>query len=127
MAFKTRANAFLIEDAASARARCRRCRRTIAKGALRLRIVAFVRPGHSTAFFRCADCVDHKLACAVLGAYGAADRVPSASRMRVERAAQMRAALQLAAGEPPEEPLLERARRRAGGPQLTTTHPPEAD
>ena len=104
MTFKTRANAFLIEDAASARARCRRCRRTIAKGALRLRIVAFVRPGHSTAFFRCADCVDHKLAAAVLAVCWSAERVPCASQVDAGRAARMRAALQLAAGEPPEEP-----------------------
>ena len=125
MTFKSRTNQYLIENAASSRARCRRCKQPIPNGALRLRIVAFVCPGRSTAFFRC--CLDAKLAAAVLAVYGSAARVPCASQVDAGRAAQMRAALQLAAGEPPEEPLLERARRRAGGPQLTTTHPPEAD
>jgi hypothetical protein len=124
MTFKSRTNQYLIENAASSRARCRRCKQPIPNGALRLRIVAFVCPGRSTAFFRC--CLDAKLAAAVLAVYGSAARVPCASQVDAGRAVQMRAALQLAAGEPPEEPLLERARRRAGGPQLTTTHPPPA-
>ena len=124
MTFKSRTNQYLIENAASSRARCRRCKQPIPNGALRLRIVAFVCPGRSTAFFRC--CLDAKLAAAVLAVYGSAERVPCASQVDAGRAARMRAALQLAAGEPPEEPLLERARRRAGGPQLTTTHPPPA-
>ena len=123
MAFKSRNNQYLIEEASSGRSRCRRCRTHIPKGALRLRVVAFVCPGRSTAFFRC--CLDAKLAAAVLAVYGSAERVPCASQVDAGRAAQMRASLQLAAGEPPEEPLLERARRCAGGPQLATTHPPE--
>jgi hypothetical protein len=98
MSFKSRDNRFLIEEASSGRARCRRCRKPIAKGALRLRIVAFVCPGRTHAFFRC--CVDAKLAAAVLAVHGSAERVPCASTMDAGRAAQMRL-------------LLERAGRRA--------------
>ena len=98
MTFKSRTNQYLIENAASSRARCRRCKQPIPNGALRLRIVAFVCPGRSTAFFRC--CLDAKLAAAVLAVHGSAERVPCASTMDAGRAAQMRL-------------LLERAGRRA--------------
>ena len=74
MPFKGRPNDYQIEEATSDRAKCRRCNKKIGKGALRLRIVAFVCPGRSTAFFRCAECVDPKLAAAVLNVCGAAGR-----------------------------------------------------
>ena len=110
MPFKSRKNQYLIEEAPSARARCRRCRKPIPKGALRLRIVAFVCPGRTHAFFRC--CVDAKLAAAALAVYGSAERVPCVSTMDAGRAAQMRL-------------LLERAGRRAVAPAARTAHPPE--
>lgn len=89
MSFKSRKNQYLIEEASSGRAHCRRCRKPIPQGALRLRVLAFVCPGRTHAFFRC--CVDAKLAAAVLAVYGSAERVPS----NTNRAAQMRAALSL--------------------------------
>jgi hypothetical protein len=89
MSFKSRDNRFLIEEASSGRARCRRCRKPIAKGALRMRIVAFVCPGRTHAFFRCSCCVDAKLAAAVLAVHGSAERVPCVSTMDAGRAAQM--------------------------------------
>ena len=110
MSFKSRQNRFLIEEASSGRARCRRCRKPIAKGALRMRIVAFVCPGRTHAFFRC--CVDAKLAAAALAVYGSAERVACVSTMDAGRAAQMRL-------------LLERAGRRAVAPAARTAHPPE--
>ena len=94
MSFKSRDNRFLIEEASSGRARCRRCKQPIPNGALRLRIVAFVCPGRSTAFFRC--CLDAKLAAAVLAVYGSAARVPCAPTVDAARADQMRNALSLA-------------------------------
>ena len=102
MTFKSRTNQYLIENATSSRARCRRCKQPIPNGALRLRIVAFVCPGRSTAFFRC--CLDAKLAAAVLAVYGSAARVPCAPTVDAARADQMRNALSLAAREPPEGP-----------------------
>ena len=53
------------------RARCRCCRRRIEKGATRIEIRAFVRPGR-----HCADCVDARFAAAVLAAHESAARVP---------------------------------------------------
>ena len=100
MPFKVRPNDYQIEEAASGRAECRRCHKKIGKGALRLRIVAFVCPGRSTAFFRCAECVDPKLAAAVLTVCGAAERVPCTSKMEATRADQLRKALSLAAQDP---------------------------
>ena len=96
MAFKTRKNQYLIEAASSGRARCRRCREPIPKGALRIRILAFVSPGRTTALFRC--CVDSKLVAAVLSVYGTADRVPCSSSLEPSRAEQMRVLL----AAPPE-------------------------
>ena len=75
-----------------------------------MRIVAFVCPGRTHAFFRC--CVDAKLAAAVLAVHGSAERVPCVSTMDAGRAAQMRL-------------LLERAGRRAVAPAARTAHPPE--
>ena len=111
MPFKSRKNRYLIEEASSGRARCRRCRKPIPKGAPRLRIVAFVCPGRTHAFFRC--CVEAELAAAVLALHGSAERVPCASTMDAGRAAQMRL-------------LLERAGRRAVAPATGTPAGEEA-
>ena len=79
--------------APTGRARCRRCRRRIEKGATRVEICAFVRPGRRTLLLRCADCVDARFAAAVLAVHGRAERVPveaalvgSAEAQRVQRA-----------------------------------------
>jgi len=57
-------------------------------------------PGRSTAFFRCAECVDPKLTAAVLKICGAAERVLCTSKMDAARADQLRKALSLAAQDP---------------------------
>ena len=44
MSFKTKPHRYTIGPAPTSRARCRRCRRPIERGALRLAIHAFVRP-----------------------------------------------------------------------------------
>ena len=80
MTFKARKNAYSIELASSSRSSCRRCRLAIARGAPRLRITAFVRPGRATSFFRCAaaECLaDPRLATAVVAACGSIERLPA--------------------------------------------------
>ena len=91
--FRTRASTYKISSAPTARARCRRCARRIDKGAVRIEISAFVRPGRRTPLFRCADCLDARFAAAVLAVHGRAERVPvqaglvgSAEAQRVQRA-----------------------------------------
>ena len=70
MTFKARPHKFRVDIAPTSRARCRACKRTIPKGAVRLVTVAFVCPGRVTSFVRCApQCIDAKLATAVLAAY----------------------------------------------------------
>ena len=74
--FQQRPSTYKISAAPTGRARCRRCRRRIEKGAARVEIRAFVRPGRRTLLFRCADCLDARFAAAVLAAHGSAERVP---------------------------------------------------
>ena len=91
--FRQRPSTYKISAAPTGRARCRRCRRRIEKGATRVEIRAFVRPGRRTLLLRCADCVDARFAAAVLAVHGRAERVPveaalagSAEAQRVQRA-----------------------------------------
>ena len=88
--FQQRPSTYKISAAPTGRARCRRC---IEKGATRVEICAFVRPGRRTLLLRCADCVDARFAAAVLAVHGRAERVPveaalvgSAEARRVQRA-----------------------------------------
>ena len=74
--FEQRPSTYKISAAPTGRARCRRCHRCIEKGATRIEICAFVRPGRRTRLLRCADCVDARFAAAVLAAHGRAERVP---------------------------------------------------
>ena len=74
--FRPRPSTDKISAAPTGRARCRRCRRRIEKGATRIEIRAFVRPGRRTLLLRCADCVDARFAAAVLAVHGRAERVP---------------------------------------------------
>ena len=102
MTFKARKNAYSIELASSSRSSCRRCRLPIARGAPRLRITAFIRPGRATSFFRCAvaECLaDPRLAAAVVAACGSLERVPRSAQMPSECAVAVRAALSDACGE----------------------------
>ena len=70
MSFKTKPHRYTIGPAPTSRARCRRCRRPIERGALRLAIHAFVRPNRSTTFARhlSLGCVGMALAADVLRA-----------------------------------------------------------
>ena len=72
MTFKTRPHRYTIGLAPTSRARCRGCRRTIEKGALRLAIHAFVRPNRGTTFTRhlTVECVGTALAADVMRARG---------------------------------------------------------
>ena len=91
--FHTQPSTYAIGVAPTGRARCRRCRRRIDKGDVRIEIRAFVRPGRHALLFRCADCVDARFAAAVLAAHGSVERVAvearlvdSAEALRVQRA-----------------------------------------
>ena len=91
--FRAQPCTYAIGAAPTGRARCRRCNSRILKGAARIEINAFVRPGRRTLLLRCADCVDARFAAAVLAVHGRAERVPveaalvgSAEALRVQRA-----------------------------------------
>ena len=70
MTFKTQPHRYTIDLAPTSRARCRGCRRSIEKGALRLAIHAFVRPNRGTTFARhlTPGCVGAAMAADVMGA-----------------------------------------------------------
>ena len=95
MTFKARCSTYRIEPAPTGRARCRRCKKCLLKGELRIAITAFVRPNRSTLLYRCArtTCIDAAFASAVLAVYGMAERVPAAQGVSDEDAAQIRATL----------------------------------
>jgi hypothetical protein len=71
MTFKTRPHRYTIGLAPTSRARCRGCRRSIEKGALRLATHAFVRPNRGTTFTRhfTLECVGTALAADVMRAH----------------------------------------------------------
>ena len=72
MTFKTQPHRYTIGLAPTSRARCRGCRLSIEKGALRLAIHAFVRPNRGTTFARhlTAECVGTAHAADVMRARG---------------------------------------------------------
>ena len=78
MTFKTRHSTYHISLAPTGRACCRKCKQTIHKGAVRLEIYVFVRPGRRTLLLRCASCIDSAMALAILKVYKSASRVPVA-------------------------------------------------
>ena len=77
----TQPSTYAISVAPTARARCRRCGGRIDKGAVRVEIRAFVRPGRRALLLRCADCIDARFAAAVLAAHGSVERVPVQSTL----------------------------------------------
>ena len=86
MTFLARKSTYRIESAPTGRARCRRCRKAVPKGDLRVAITAFVRPGRSAVLFRCARpaCIDATLVNAVLATYGSPDAIPAANVVPAE-------------------------------------------
>ena len=97
--FRTQPSTYAIGAAPTGRARCRRCRRRIEKGATRVEIRAFVRPGRHMLLFRCADCLDARFAAAVLAAHGSAERVPvEAALVGSAEARRVRDAIAAASG-----------------------------
>jgi len=93
--FKQKCSTYRISAAPTGRGRCRRCRKSISKGATRLEVCAFVRPGRYTLLLRCTDpgCIDAPLSLAILAVYKYASRVPAdatleggAEALRVEHA-----------------------------------------
>lgn len=91
--FQARSHRYSIDIAPTARARCRGCRKPIAKGLPRLVICAFVRPHRSTRFVRHIGCIGEKLAADVARAHGSMERVPLDGGMGSEAAARVRATL----------------------------------
>ena len=97
--FQQRPSAYKISAAPTGRARCRRCRRRIEKGATRVEICAFVRPGRRALLLRCADCIDQRFAAAVLAVHGRAERVPvDAALVGSAEALRVRDAIDAASG-----------------------------
>ena len=77
MTFSTRPSTYRISLAPTGRACCRKCKQAIRKGAVRLEICVFVRPGRYTLLLRCASCIDPALALAILKMYKSASSVPA--------------------------------------------------
>jgi len=77
MTFTTKPSTYRISCAPTGRGTCRKCKRSISKGAVRLEICAFVRPGRRTVLLRCGGCMDSPLAKAILNVYKTATRVPA--------------------------------------------------
>ena len=93
LTFSTRPSTYRISLAPTGRARCRRCKRAIAKGALRLEICVFVRPNRYTTLLRCAGCVDAALSRAILAVHKAASRVPADAMVDESAAARVCSAI----------------------------------
>ena len=77
MTFTARPSTYRLSKAPTARGCCRKCRKSIPKGATRVEICAFVRPGRRTVLLRCSECIDPAFASAVLAVYKRAERVPA--------------------------------------------------
>jgi len=75
--FKQRPSTYRLSIAPTGRGRCRKCHKAISKGAPRIEICAFVRPGRSTVLLRCVACIDTAFADAVLATHSSSERVPA--------------------------------------------------
>ena len=102
MPFKARPHTHRVEASPTGRARCRRCKARLEKGATRVATRAFVMPGRSTVFVRCLRCValDRSFRDAARDAHGDVESVPCAPSVSAVEAALARAAL--AASPPPQ-------------------------
>ena len=94
MTFKTRKSLYTISIAPTGRARCRRCKRLVGKGELRIKIKAFVRPNRATTLVRCCACIDAAFARTVLSSHGTAAQVPVEASVGAADAAAVRAELE---------------------------------
>ena len=90
MTFSTRPSTYRISLAPTGRACCRKCKKAIHKGAVRLEVCVFVRPGRYTLLLRCASCIDSAMALAILKVYKSASRVPAEPSVDHVLAAQVR-------------------------------------
>lgn len=97
MTFKQRPSTYRIGIAPTGRGCCRKCRKPIPKGATRVEVCAFVRPGRSTVLLRCAACIDARFATAVLAVYKHAERVPATAELEGAEASRVRNAITSAA------------------------------
>ena len=94
MGFRARPSTHRISLAPTNRARCRKCRRLLAKGQPRIATTAYVMPGRATVFIRCApECIDSNFATAALSVYKTAERVPIDPAVPCGVAEAVRAAL----------------------------------
>ena len=78
MVFTTKHSTYRISHAPTGRGKCRKCKQLISKGAVRIEICAFVRPGRSTLLLRCTSskCIDERLCASILAVYANVNRVP---------------------------------------------------
>ena len=100
MTFRTRKSLYTISTAPTGRAHCRKCKRQVGKGELRIKIKAFVRPNRATVLVRCCACIDTAFARTVLSSHGTAARVPVEASVAAADAAAVRAELEAKAKSP---------------------------
>ena len=98
--FKERRSTYRISVAPTGRGRCRRCRKPIPKGATRLEVNAFVRPGRYTLLLRCTEtgCVNAHLAVAILSVYVHTSRVPTDAALSDSEVLRVQCEISQAAG-----------------------------
>jgi hypothetical protein len=98
---KSQPNRYSISLAPSNRARCRACKRLVARGDARLVTLAVVstRPRRVTKFVRHASCIDAAFARLVLNAYGTVEGVPVVGTVGMETVDDVRATLLRCASE----------------------------
>ena len=95
MTFRTRPSTYRISLAPTNRAKCRKCKQILAKGTPRITTTAFVMPGRSTVFARCAPrCIDAKFTEAVLSVYADSKRVPADPAVADDVVERVRSALE---------------------------------
>ena len=87
---KTKGSLYHLGTAPTSRARCKRCRSVVPKGAVRLVVTAFVTRGHTTRFSRCLRCLDAPLATAVSTACDGTQRLMAAPEVDPAVAEAMR-------------------------------------
>ena len=103
--------------APTSRAKCKRCRSVVSKGAVRLVVTAFVTRGHTARFSRCLRCFDAPLAAAVSTACGGTERLLATPGVDPATAEAIRAELHaISTSEAPKKP-----RDHDGGARLRAT------